>query len=112
MADLDSVSLTGAGYTFTPYSGFTAVSLASQRFGPLVKLLVEVQTSTPRAAGQVNVGRWNLTTSVHGLGAGRISTANGVYEGTCQVAGNGEVRFYGSTPNATKFWGVVWMLLA
>lgn len=88
--------------------------MASQRFGPLVKLLIEVGTSTARAAGQVNAGKWNITTSVHGLGAARIGTATvgTAYEGVCQVAGNGEVRFYSSTPNATKFWGVVWMLLA
>lgn len=87
--------------------------MASQRFGPLVKLLVEVGTSTPRAAGQVNVGTWSLT-GEGGLGAARIgtTTANTGYEGVCQLASSGEMRFYSSMANATKFWGVVWVFVA
>ena len=75
-------------------------------------LSVEVSTSTARAAGQVNIGTWSLT-GVGGLGAARIgtTTVNTAYEGVCQLAGNGEMRFYSSTANATKFWGVVWVMV-
>lgn len=76
------------------------------RFGSLVMLSVEVETTMPRAAGQVNVGKWSSTT-LTALGAARISTSTGSYDGVCQVALNGETRFYSSTTNATKFWGNV-----
>ena len=104
----DSVSQASPGYTFTPYSGFTNLGSYVQRFGRLMILSVEVGTSTARAAGQVNVGKWSCT-NLGGLGAARIATAtaNTAYEGVCQLAGTGEMRFYSSTANATKFWGVV-----
>ena len=84
----------------------------SERFGRLVVLSVEVSTSTAQAAGQVNVGKWSCT-GLGGLGAARIGTATvgTAYEGVCQVAGNGEVRFYSSTANALKFWGVVLVMV-
>ena len=76
-------------------------------------LTVEVKTTTPRAAGQVNVGKWSTPSGAGGLGCARVTaTDEKAYEGTCQVAGSGEVRFYSSTGNVYKFWGVVWMLLA
>ena len=69
-------------------------------------LSVEVGTSTARAAGQVNVGKWSCT-NLGGLGAARIATAtaNTAYEGVCQLAGTGEMRFYSSTANATSASG-------
>ena len=112
LADLrDSVSQASPGYTFTPYSGFTILGSYVQRFGRLMILSVEVGTSTARAAGQVNVGKWSCT-NLGGLGAARIATAtaNTAYEGVCQLAGTGEMRFYSSTANATKFWGVVMVM--
>ena len=72
---------------------------------------VEVTSSTAHPAGQVSAGKWN-TSNVSGLGAARVgpSTSPTGYPAVCQLATNGEVRFF-TNNNADKFWGVVWAMV-
>lgn len=78
----------------------------------MVMLSIEVESSTTKPAGQVNVGKWSLT-GVGGLGAARVgpkAAATG-YPATCQLATSGEVRFYHSSTSVDKFWGIVIALI-
>ena len=106
-----AITRTPPGNTFTPYSGFTVLGSYAERFGSLLRLSVEVQSSTTHSAGQVSAGKWNIN-NLGGLGPARVgpSTQPTGYPAVCQLAGNGEMRFYINN-NADKFWGIVIVLL-